>query len=628
MKRLLAMLLLLCLPLTALAENPVWVGSQQAEGYVRETPIDMPAGDAYQVQPWGVTTWRGGSYRQNAAVGTLEGAAVGLELAWTTETGALYLDATERFWGFSWYSQPVIVKWAIQIRQSMITLTDEAWNTAGLREVIFPSLDGKVYFLNLTDGTATRNAIDVGYPLLGAATLHPLGYPLMLTGQYSDMLRYGRGSIGAHWHELLTQRSIRFVDGKMEALGVNDAYTGAFNTSALIDHTTSTAVSLSKDGYLYTVQLDTHLYTDGTGNELVKFTVDFAPAVIAKVTEGDEEVTSALSMDGSLLYFGTDRGRLICVDATTMQTRWTLQLSGPLYATPALEQTADGLVVYAGAADAVYCLDADSGEVIWHKAFTAADGLADHGVIASPVVGRNALDGLVFFAATTQNNREGRVDSHLVALDKLTGEVVWKQTVSTAEASPVAVYDASGSGWVISTDRYGGLTLLDGLTGQVLDTLFLDMRAMSSPAVYGDMLVVGGAADQGGRVFGVRIVTEQAEVAPLSAEQQCLEDFLHAWSLNNQAGMLPLCAPSWRDSQTDAAQMLFMLVRNRSLMAWRIGEPVQSGEGLVCEAEVRLYDYTGSDPQWYRLTLALVQEDGAWYVDPTGLAAAVLINVL
>ena len=626
MKRLLAMLLLLCLPLTALAENPVWVGSQQAEGYVRETPIDMPAGDAYQVQPWGVTTWRGSSYRQNAAVGTLEGAAVGLELAWTTETGALYLDAYEHFWGFSWYSQPAIVKWPLELRRSMITLTDEAWNTAGLREVIFPSLDGKVYFLTLTDGTATRDAIDVGYPLLGAATLHPLGYPLMLTGQYSDMLRYGRGSIGAHWHELLTQRSIRFVDGRMEALGVNDADTGAFSTSALIDHNTNTAVSLSKDGYLYTVQLDTRLYTDGTGNELGEFTVDFAPAVIARVTEDDEEVTTALSMDGSLLYFGTDRGRLICVDTTTMQTRWTLQLSGPLYATPALEQTADGLVVYAGSADAVYCLDTGSGEVIWQKRFTAADGLADHGVIASPVVGQNALDGLVFFAATTQNNREGRVDSHLVALDKLTGEVVWKQVVSTAEASPAAVYDASGSGWVISVDRYGGLTLLDGLTGQVLDTLFLDMRAMSSPAVYGDMLVVGGAADQGGRVFGVRIVTEQSEAEPLSAGVQCMEDFLQVWSDSNQTGMLALCAPSWRDSQTNAAQMLFILVQNRTALTWRIGEPVQSDEGLVCEAEVRLYGNNVRAPKWYRLTLALVQEEGVWYVDPSGLAEVTLIE--
>ena len=621
MKRLLALLCALCLALPALAEetsaNPVWVGSQQVTDYIRETPINMPAGDDYQVADWGVTTWRGGSFRQNAAVGTLDGAAAGLELAWTAETGALHLGSLERFWGFSWYSQPVIANWAVEVRRSMITLTDEAWNTKGLKEVIFPSLDGQIYFLNLTDGTVTRDAIDVGYPLMGTATIHPLGYPLMLTGQYSNQLRHGRGSIGLHWHELLTQRSIRFVDGKMEALGVTDAYTGAFNTSALVDCNTNTAVSLSKDGYLYTVRLDTSVYADGTGNEISGFNVFFSPAVIAKVTQDDEEVTSAPSMHGGNLYFGSSQGRLRCIDTTTMQTRWTLQLTGPLYATPALEQTAEGLVLYAGTPDAIYCLDADSGEVLWQHALPTSHAIY-HGAVASPVVGRNALDGLVFFMTT---------GSTFVALDKQNGAVVWSQDLRACYASPVAVYDAEGNGWLIQADKRGGVHLLDGLTGAVIDTLSLDMRSMSSPAVYGDMLVVGGAAEQGGRVFGVRIVTAEAEAESLSAEQQCLEDFLQAWSLNNREGMLALCAPSWQNQQTDAAQMLFMLVQNRTAMAWRIGEPAESGEGLVCEAVVRLYGYTGDDPQWYRMTFALLQEDGVWYVDPSGLAEATLTDV-
>lgn len=621
MKRLLAMLLVLCLPLTALAENPVWVGSQLVTDYERETPIDMPAGNAYQVQPWGVTTWRGGSFRQNAAVGTLDGAAIGLELAWTAETGALHLDANERFWGFSWYSQPAIVKWPKEVRQSMITLTDEARSTAGLREVIFPSLDGKIYFLRMLDGTATRAPIDVGYPLMGAATLHPLGFPMMLVGQYSDMLRHGRGSIGAHWYELLTQRSIRFVDGRMEALGAEDAYTGAFNTSALIDYNTNTAVSLSKDGYLYTVQLDTRLYADDTRNELSRFEVDFAPAVIAKVTAKGEEVTTAPAMEGSLLYFGTDQGRLICIDTTTMQTRWTLQLTGSFDATPALEMTADGLVLYAGTQDAILCLDAGSGETIWQLAMTEENNLAYQGVFSSPVVGQHELDELVFFAVSQWASKDGLIESCLLALDKETGAIVWRQWINAAEASPVAVYAANGRGWLIHADHYGGMKLLDGASGAVVDNLFLDMRDMSSPAVYGDMLVIGGKMDDSGRIFGVRIVTaEEPAPAALTAEQQAIVDFMTAWSRNDRHAMLDLCAPSWRAQQADADRQLFLLIRNRLLMAWRMADEVSSGQETTCAVDV----WVGG--QWHRLLIPVLHEGGAWYVDPDALQHAVPLN--
>ena len=124
--------------------------------------IDMPAGDDYTTRKIGVLTYRGTAFRQNAAVGTVEDATQ-LTQVWAVETGSLK-GKSRTYYGFSWANQPVIEQWARRVRQDMPLLDGKNDKTA-LKEVIAASLDGKIYFLDLEDGSKTREPIELGYPM-------------------------------------------------------------------------------------------------------------------------------------------------------------------------------------------------------------------------------------------------------------------------------------------------------------------------------------------------------------------------------------------------------------------------------------------------------------------------------
>lgn len=633
-------------PMPSPTAVPVWVNGQPVDGYQREEPIDIPAGDEYLTIDYAVTTYRGDSFRTNAAVGTLEEAPAGLELLWDVETGAHNTGLS----GFGSASQPAIVKWSQEIRL-LSDMTEEAQNTAALREVIFASLDGQVYFLNLADGTPTREAIDVGYPLLSPVTLHPLNYPVMLVGQHDDALRYTIGSIGLHYYETLTQRPIRFIDGEMP--GMTDYYLiGRFDTAALIDRRTDTAVALSYDGYLYTETLGSRFFLWGPDSADASVSFEFGGPVIAKLTDGLEKVYSAPVMHGSRIWFGTSDKRIICADTTTMQPVWTTGLPSRITSL-AMEQDADGqLWLYAGDSrlrtdDTGVCtllrIHADTGETDWAFTQPLSEQTARAGAFASPIIGENALDGLVFFAVA------GTADdgsSTLLALDGQTGEVFWSQTLpGPAYASPVAVYDEEGNGWIVAVtgdnSTAAALHLLSGPTGQVLHTLPLAGGSPSSPAVYGDTLVIGtsiagdydnaalAAADASfqpgsGHIYGVRLTAASATPRCWAEPYNKASDFMRAWAANDRDAMLALCAPSWK-AEGSAELRLFRLLANRTAIIWFY--PMISGtdaNALVLQAQIDKND--GSDPQWYQFTLQLAEEEGQLWIVPDGIASCEAIE--
>ena len=56
-----------------------------------------------------------------------------------------------------------------------------------LIEVIYPTMDGNVYFLDLEDGTPTRDKIVLGMPIKGTGSLHPAGLPIFIAGAGDSM---------------------------------------------------------------------------------------------------------------------------------------------------------------------------------------------------------------------------------------------------------------------------------------------------------------------------------------------------------------------------------------------------------------------------------------------------------
>jgi len=92
----------------------------------------------------------------------------------------------------------------------------------------------------------------------------------------------------------------------------------------------------------------------------------------------------------------------------------------------------------------------------------------------------------------------------MVALAKADGRELWRRPLRTdAWSTPTAVRDAeAGKTWILQADRSGRLHLVDGADGTIARTLQLDANVEASPAVFGDMAVVG---TRGGTIYGIRI---------------------------------------------------------------------------------------------------------------------------
>jgi len=90
-----------------------------------------------------------------------------LEKVWSIKIG--YIDT---WTGVGWNGQPAIVKWSNELRKKMNLFQDKK-DKNDLKEVIYATLDGKIYFLDLDDGSYTRNPINVGAPLKGSVTVDP-----------------------------------------------------------------------------------------------------------------------------------------------------------------------------------------------------------------------------------------------------------------------------------------------------------------------------------------------------------------------------------------------------------------------------------------------------------------------
>ena len=116
------------------------------------------------------------------------------------------------------------------------------------------------------------------------------------------------------------------------------------------------------------------------------------------------------------------------------------------------------------------------------------------------MLGRGDISDLVIFPiARTPSVKGGK----LVAMSKKDGSEKWVlRQKHYAWSSPVAVYDEEGHAYIIQCDSAGDMTLIKGSTGEILDCVNLGANIEASPAVYGDMVVVG---TRGQKICGVRI---------------------------------------------------------------------------------------------------------------------------
>lgn len=487
---------------SAAPENPhyrvqqrVYISGNEVDSYAREDEIHMGGADEY-TDIEGVLTFRGDHYRGNAAYGEIPDAPSALDVVWTVKVGRI-----DDWSGVGWTGQPAIVKWPEDMRGAMNIVSEKRAKT-GLVEVIAAALDGKIRFLDLEDGEQTRKPIDIGAPIKGSVSVDPRGVPLLYCGQGIDEVNGRSVKIGTRIFSLIDQKTLFFLDGK-DKYRTRNWY--AFDASPLIDGATDTLLQLGENGLLYTIDLNTQ-YDAAAGTIAVNPTVDrYAYKSEVTTRPGMENSIAVYNQYG---YFADNSGLLQCVDLNTLKSVWVNDVGDDTDATCAIEEEPGRVALYTAneldlRGNSGKCsmrkLDALSGEELWNfqVSVTAKSG-TNGGAFASPAVGQRELSELTYF--NVARTKEGGT---LFAVEKATGALRWSRGIgSYGWSSPVLVYTKAGAGYVVQGNSKGALRLIDGLSGQVIAETKLGTNIEGSPAVYGDMIVVG---TRGGRIHGVRI---------------------------------------------------------------------------------------------------------------------------
>ena len=469
----------------------------RVDSYARTPQIHMGLSGEYSAVE-GVTTFRGNNYRDSATYGNIPDDPEELEIVWSVA-----ISQIDDWGGVGWTGQCAIVRWPEEVVRTMNVREEKQGGP--LTEVIYATLDGRIYFLDLYDGQATRPAINVGAPIKGSVTVDPRGYPLLYVGQGIPEANGRSVDIGTRIFSLIDQSLLFFLDGD-DPFAQRSWY--AFDAAPLVDSETDTMLQVGENAILYLVKLNTD-YDPEAG------TISIAPEVdryVFRSAISDQPgVENSLAVYDHYGYFVDNSGLLQCVDLNTLTCVWAGDVGDDTDATIVLEQEDDGTVALytatelehsAGRDNNAYLrkIDALTGQMLWKLAvrvYTSPDN--EGGSFATPALGKGDLGDLIF-AHMTRTPDDGAT---LLAVDKESGEVVWRVPMGSGGwSSPVCVYDESGKGYVLVGSSSGALRIYDGRTGNIISICDLEGNIEGSPAVFEDMLVVG---TRGKRIFGVRI---------------------------------------------------------------------------------------------------------------------------
>ena len=487
----------------------VEVDGEPAEDYEDDTGIIFGEGAEY-TEVKGITTFRGNNFRDGASYGTANLNNKQFGEYWTVSTGSLSAPDGAVWTGSGWTGQPLIVEWPYETRQIM-DMYDWAKQAETLTEVIYPTMDGYIYFIELTSGEYTREPLYIGYSFKGTGSLDPRGYPILYLGAgYTSALGKSRVFVIS-----LIDGSILYTFGNDDRFALRDW--PMFDAAPLIDADTDKLIYPGENGVLYIITLNT-AYDETAG------TVSVDPSRVVKWRYQSNRTTVYtywLGMEASPVIWQShliipdNGGNLMCLNLNTLTLDWVQDTLDDSNSTPVLELEDGHPYIYtstsfhagwraaenATATVPVWKIDAETGEIIWKTEYSCrtVSGVSG-GVQGTIAVGKNNLSDLVFVpVARTPAGSTGI----LAALDKRTGEEVWKiETQMYSWSSPVVFYDENGDGYIIYCTSGFYIYLLDGRTGEKLDSMNIGGNIEASPAVFENYVVVGHRAQY---IYGIEM---------------------------------------------------------------------------------------------------------------------------
>lgn len=486
-------------PERLISSTAIMVDGEVVEEYESDYEINFDLPERY-TELEGIVTFRGDNFRSGAAYGTASVSSKTLTKVWSKSTSGLS-DTDGTYWsGSGWTGQPLIVKWPEATRKNISAMYDWAREKEGLVEVIYATLDGHVYFYELTSGEYTRDPLNLGFNYKGAGALDPRGYPILYVGSGVDSVN-GRSRVKV---VNLIDNSVMFEFGHNETFANRGWH--MFDSSPLVSAETDQLIYPGENGILYIIHLNTK-YNEQTG----ELSVD--PDNIVKwkyngVRSGSRYwlgVESSAAIINNYIFLADNGGNLMCLDLNTLELVWVQDVLDDTNCSPVVDVEDGhpyiyistsfhyGWRSYSTAEIPIFKIDAETGEIVWrtdYTCYTVQD--LSGGVQGTIAVGKNKLSDMIFVPIA---RTPGASSGTLAALKKDTGEVVWeKETSMYSWSSPVDFYDADGNGYLLYCNSGFNMFLIDGKTGEQLDYMNLGGNIEASPAMYGNYAVVGTRA--------------------------------------------------------------------------------------------------------------------------------------
>lgn len=486
-------------PERLISSTAIMVDGEVVEEYESDYEINFDLPERY-TELEGIVTFRGDNFRSGAAYGTASVSSKTLTKVWSKSTSGLS-DSDGIYWsGSGWTGQPLIVKWPEATRKNISAMYDWAREKEGLVEVIYATLDGHVYFYELTSGEYTREPLNLGFNYKGAGALDPRGYPILYVGSGVDSVN-GRSRVKV---VNLIDNSVMFEFGHNETFANRGWH--MFDSSPLVSAETDQLIYPGENGILYIIHLNTK-YNEQTGelsvdpDNIVKWKYNGVRSC-SRYWLG---VESSAAIINNYIFLADNGGNLMCLDLNTLKLVWVQDVLDDTNCSPVVDVEDGhpyiyistsfhyGWRSYSTAAIPIFKIDAETGEIVWrtdYTCYTVQD--LSGGVQGTIAVGKNKLSDMIFVPIA---RTPGASSGTLAALKKDTGEVVWeKETSMYSWSSPVDFYDADGNGYLLYCNSGFNMFLIDGKTGEQLDYMNLGGNIEASPAMYGNYAVVGTRA--------------------------------------------------------------------------------------------------------------------------------------
>ncbi len=454
----------------------------------------------------GVTTFRGNALRNVS--GTADPQIISGKFSATWKTGIGKASGVTK--NLDARGQPLVINWSDEVKQVLVR-PDSKKNKADFTEVIYASRDGRIYFLDIEDGSYTREPIVLQTPVTGTATMCPDGKPVYVVGagdcaKNEDSSIYVINLLNGQIIEKFGERSnfsMKLPEEKYD-----------FYASALFSDKGDCLVAQGENGVIYSYAV----MTEGSGGDIkvnlrqkTEFTYTYDNGVSATSSSG-------IAAWGEYVYSCDEDGHLLCTNINTLETVWVRKLGECFSCTPVLEEDREAgtVFIYIGSSldrdkgknvkgfSYITKLNAATGDIIWQREYkTRVTKLTDGGFMGTACLGSGSLSDYVFFTAVgTTGKKADKKNGIVLAVNKKTGGIKYYVRLKHyAASSPVCVYGSDGTGYLIICDNDGNLFLLDGESGKCKDTRKIGERITSEPAVFGNRLIIGTES----KIYGISL---------------------------------------------------------------------------------------------------------------------------